>query len=196
MEHLVLASGNAGKLKEFQSLLAPFNLTLSAQQEHGVASAEETACTFVENALLKARHAAQATGHAALADDSGLCVDALGGEPGIYSARYGGEHGNSQKNIDTLLAKMQSVPQELRQAHFYCALVLVRHPTDPAPMIAVGQWSGNLLNEPLGAQGFGYDPIFYCHEHQMSAAQLPADIKNSISHRARACRMLCQQLNT
>lgn len=183
---LVLASSNKGKLEELRHLLADVDVELVAQTDLGVADADETAVTFVENALLKARHASALTGLPALADDSGLCVDALGGAPGLYSARYSGVHGNAQANIDRLLDELRDVPEEQRDAHFYCVLVLVRNAYDPQPLIAEGEWRGRILRERRGAGGHGYDPVFFDIERGQSAAEMPLDLKNRISHRGRA----------
>ncbi|HSR64951.1 MAG TPA: RdgB/HAM1 family non-canonical purine NTP pyrophosphatase, partial [Xanthomonadaceae bacterium] len=158
---LVLASGNAGKLRELRELLAGAGFELHAQSEFGVGDIDETGLTFVENALLKARHAARATGLPALADDSGLCVDALGGAPGLRSARYAGVHGDSRANIARLLDALRDVPDERRTAHFHAAIVLLRHPDDPRPLIAEGSWHGRILPAPRGEAGFGYDPVFF-----------------------------------
>lgn len=190
---VVLASGNSGKIREFRHLLEPLGLTIIPQTELTVPSVEETGSTFVENAIIKARHAAAYTKLPALADDSGLVVPALQGEPGIYSARYAGEGATDHKNIEKLLQNMQDLTDDEFQAYFYCALVLMRHKDDPVPLIAVGKWHGHLLREPKGEQGFGYDPIFYVHEHACTAAQLDGTVKNSISHRAQALKVLSQQ---
>jgi XTP/dITP diphosphohydrolase len=187
---IVLASGNAGKLAELRELLAGAGHTLRAQSEFGIADAEETGLTFVENALLKARHAAAATGLPALADDSGLCVDALGGAPGLYSARYGGVHGDSARNIERLLGELRDVPDAARTARFHCVLALLRSADDPRPLVAEGSWEGLVLREPRGARGFGYDPVFLDPENAMSAAELDPAIKNAISHRGRALAAL------
>ena len=191
---LVLASGNAGKLAELRELLGDCGLALHAQSEFDVADADETGGTFVENALLKARHAARLTGRAALGDDSGLCVDALGGAPGLYSARYGGVHGDATRNIARLLDELQGVPDAQRGARFYCVLVLLRSADDPQPLIAEGEWRGYILGEPRGALGFGYDPVFFDPENACSAAELHPAVKNLISHRGRALAALKQRL--
>lgn len=183
---LVLASSNKGKLEELRQLLADAGVELVAQSELGVSDADETGVSFIENALLKARHASAITGLPALADDSGICVDALGGAPGIYSARYAGEHGNAQANIDKLLHALRDVDDAQRGAHFYCVLVLVRHADDPQPLIAEGQWNGTILRERRGAGGHGYDPVFFDAQHRQSAAEMPAELKNSLSHRGKA----------
>ena len=190
MNRLVLASGNAGKLAEFNALLADVGFDVRPQSEFGVEDAEETGLTFIENAILKARHASQATGLPALADDSGLVVDALGGAPGLYSARYAGEHGNHAANIDKLLHELLDVPDERRSARFVCVLALLRHADDPQPLIAQGLWEGRILHARQGDGGFGYDPVFFSPTDHMSAAELPSDVKNLVSHRGRALAML------
>jgi XTP/dITP diphosphohydrolase len=191
---LVLASGNAGKLAELRELLGDGGLQLHAQSEFGVADAEETASTFVENAPLKARHAARATGLPALGDDSGLCVDALHGAPGLYSARYGGVHGDAARNIARLLEQMRDIPGHARGARFYCVLVLLRGVDDPQPLIAEGSWEGRILERPRGERGFGYDPVFFDPDNACSAAELDPVVKNVISHRGRALAALKQRL--
>lgn len=190
---LVVASGNRGKIAELARIFADLPLTLRLQSELGVTPAEETGVSFVENALLKARAASAQTGLPALADDSGLAVDALGGAPGVYSARYadgGGDSANNRK----LLAALSDVPAAERTARFICVLVLLRHAEDPVPLIAMGQWPGRILESPRGSGGFGYDPLFEIPERGLSAAELAADEKNRISHRARAAAALRQQL--
>jgi len=182
----VLASGNAGKLVEIREVLADSPVELVAQDELGIGDAEETGATFVENAILKARHAARISGLPALGDDSGLCVDALAGAPGLLSARYAGEHGNSAANIAKLLDALKDVPEAARSAHFFCIIVLLRHPDDPAPLIAEGRWHGRILEAPRGHGGFGYDPIFFDPSRNASAAELEATVKNRISHRGQA----------
>ena len=191
---LVLASGNAGKLAELRTVLGDCGLQLRAQSEFAVGDVEETAPTFIENALIKARHAARATGMPALADDSGLCVDALGGAPGLYSARYGGGHGDATRNIERLLLDMRDLPDSRRDARFYCVLVLLRSADDPQPLIAEGEWFGRILRTPRGDGGFGYDPVFLDPVHGCSAAELDPVVKNSISHRGRALAVLQQRL--
>ena len=190
MNKLVLASGNPGKLVEFNALLADVGFEVRPQSEFGVEDAEETGLTFIENAILKARHASEATGLPALADDSGLVVDALGGAPGLYSARYAGEHGNHAANIDKLLHELRDVPDESRTARFVCVLALLRHADDPQPLIAQGLWEGRILHARQGEGGFGYDPVFFSPTDHLSAAELPAEVKNLISHRGRALAML------
>ena len=187
---LVLASGNAGKLAELRDLLGDAGIDLHAQSEFGVEDAEETGLTFVENAILKARHAARATGLPALGDDSGLCVDALDGAPGLYSARYAGTHGDAGANIVKLLGALRDVPEDRRTARFVCVLALLRHADDPQPLIAEGMWEGRILSAPRGDGGFGYDPVFFDPERNMGAAELDAALKNRISHRGRALALL------
>ena len=191
---LVLASSNHGKLEELRSLLSGSGIELIAQSDLGVEDAEETGTTFVENALLKARHATRITGLPALADDSGICVDALRGAPGLYSARYAGEHGNASRNIDKLLEDMKDVPDDNRSAHFYCVLVLLRHADDPQPLIVEGQWNGRLLHERRGSGGHGYDPVFFDALHGQSAAEMELHSKNQLSHRGQALAMLKSKL--
>ena len=186
---LLLASSNAGKLAELRELLGA-GFQLHAQSEFGVGDAEETGLSFIENAILKARHAARATGLPALGDDSGLCVDALGGEPGLYSARYAGRHGDSEANIDKLLGALAGVPDDARGARFVCVLALVRHADDPMPLIAEGRWEGRILHARSGGGGFGYDPVFFSAAHGCSAAALPAEVKNRDSHRGIALARL------
>jgi XTP/dITP diphosphohydrolase len=189
---IVLASGNRGKLSELSHLLAPLGIDVASQSAFAIEPAPEVRATFVENAIDKARHVALRAGLPALADDSGLVVPALGGAPGIRSARYAGEHGNDAANNEALLAALAD--REDRQAHFYCALVLLRHAEDPAPLIATARWAGVILRQPRGEGGFGYDPLFYLPEFGQTAAELaPAD-KNRVSHRGRAMAELLQQL--
>lgn len=190
MKRIVVASGNAGKLAEFNRLLGEAGIEFVAQSELGVDDIEETGLTFVENALLKARHAARVTGLPALADDSGLCVDALGGAPGLYSARYAGEPGDAARNNDKLLAALDDVPDERRGASFHCTLVLLRHADDPQPLIAEGRWRGRILHAPRGNGGFGYDPLFLDPQSGRTAAELEAALKNRISHRGKALAIL------
>ena len=191
---LVLASGNRGKLAELQALLDDAGFRLSVQGDHGVDDIEETGLSFIENALLKARHAARATGLPALGDDSGLCVDALDGGPGLYSARYAGAHGDAAANNAKLLDALRGVPDARRTARFYCVLVLVRHGDDPQPLIAEGTWEGRMLHAPRGAHGFGYDPLFLDPESGLSAAELDPAVKNRISHRGRALAALRERI--
>jgi XTP/dITP diphosphohydrolase len=187
---LVLASGNVGKLAEMRQILDGCGIELISQRDLGVTDADETARTFVENALLKARHASCHTGLPALGDDSGICVDALGGAPGLLSARYAGEHGNAAANIAKLLDALRDVPEARRTAHFHCSIVLIAHADDPVPFIAEGRWHGTVLHAPRGDAGFGYDPVFFDPVQGMSAAELEPDVKNRISHRGRALAAL------
>ena len=190
---LVLASSNPGKLAELRELLGS-GFELHAQSEFGVVDAEETGLSFVENAILKARHAARATGLPALGDDSGLCVDALHGAPGLYSARYAGVHGDSDANIDKLLREIDGIADPARTARFVCVLALVRHADDPMPLIAEGRWEGRVLRARRGSNGFGYDPVFFSPAHGCSAAALPAEVKNRDSHRGRALAAVRERL--
>lgn len=191
---IVVASGNAGKLAEFNRLFRDSGIEFVAQATLGVDDIEETGLTFVENALLKARHAARVTGLPALADDSGLCVDALHGAPGLYSARYAGEPGDSARNIDKLLQALNGLHDRQRGAHFHCTLALLRHAEDPSPLIAQGDWYGRILDRPSGSGGFGYDPVFMDEAHGVSAAELDPQTKNASSHRGLALRELQRQL--
>ena len=191
---LVLASSNAGKLVELRDLLGDTGIELVAQTDLGVEDIEETGSTFVENALLKARHASAVTGLPALADDSGICVDALGGAPGLYSARYSGRHGDNEGNIDKLLAALKDVPDERRGAHFYAVIVALRHAGDPRPIIAEGVWNGRILHRRQGTRGFGYQPVFLDTEHNISAGEIDDALKNRVSHRARALAALRERL--
>jgi XTP/dITP diphosphohydrolase len=189
---VVLASGNPGKLKEMRSLLSQYPIECASQTELGIDDAEETGLTFVENALIKARHACTQSGLPALADDSGLCVHALGGAPGLISARYAGKHGDAIGNINKLLLEMQGV--EDRRAYFVSVIVYLRHAADPRPIVAQGIWPGKILHNPKGSLGFGYDPIFFDTELSQSAAELAADVKDLRSHRGLALRQLLNQL--
>ena len=191
---LVLASGNAGKLAELRDLLGD-RFALHAQSEFGVGDVAETGLSFIENAILKARHAAAATGLPALGDDSGLCVDALGGAPGLYSARYSGRHGDAEANIDRLLAELDKVEEAARTARFVCVLAVLRHAKDPQPLVAEGVWEGRILRARRGEGGFGYDPVFFSPAHGCSAAQLPAATKNRDSHRGIALATLRARLD-
>jgi XTP/dITP diphosphohydrolase len=191
---LVLASSNPDKLAELRELLAGSGIDPHAQSEFGIDDAEETGLSFVENALLKARHAARISGLPALGDDSGLCVDALDGAPGLYSARYAGAHGDAAANIDKLLASLVDVPDERRGAHFHAVLVLLRHADDPQPIIAEGSWHGRILRARRGDGGFGYDPVFLDPGLGKSAAELDPAVKNRISHRGRALAALQDKL--
>ena len=195
MEKIVLASGNKGKLKEFQQIFASRNINVLPQSHFRIDDAEETGLTFVENAIIKARHAAKRSGLPALADDSGLEVDALRGKPGIYSARYAGLKATDADNNAKLLQAMANVPEHERTARFHCVLVLMRHAEDPTPMIFHGQWEGMILTEARGENGFGYDPLFYALKQQCCSAELAADIKNKVSHRGLAVEKLIAALN-
>lgn len=192
---VVLASSNAGKIKEFAELLRPVQIELVTQSELGVQDIEETGLSFVENAILKARHAAKITGLPALADDSGLAVDILQGAPGIYSARYAGVNATSSNNIAKLLTALQDVPEQKRSASFHCLLVFMTHDLDPTPIICDGKWSGMILREERGSHGFGYDPVFYIPSEKMTAAELPPAVKNKISHRGKAMQCLLKMLS-
>lgn len=183
---IVLASDNVGKTKEFQAILSHLAIQLISQREYKVPSIEETGLSFIENALIKARHAAKCTGLPSIADDSGLAVSALGGKPGIFSARFAGENAKDEDNIHKLLEEMRRVEDTQRQAAFYCVIAFVRQYDDPIPLICQGKWEGTLLESPKGSNGFGYDPIFYVPEYHCSAAELGKEIKNQISHRAKA----------
>ncbi|HEY9110568.1 MAG TPA: RdgB/HAM1 family non-canonical purine NTP pyrophosphatase [Rhodanobacteraceae bacterium] len=188
---LVLASGNAGKLVELRELLAGSGIELIAQSELGIGDAEEPGLTFVENAILKARHAAGASGLPALADDSGLCVDALDGAPGLHSARYAGAHGDNAGNNAKLLRELDGMPDAKRTAHFTCVLALLRGANDPDPIIATGRWRGRVLTAPRGERGFGYDPVFLPDDGGgLASAELEPALKNRISHRGKALAML------
>ena len=190
---LVLASNNAKKAAELAALLAPLGITVVPQSDLGVGEAEEPHATFVENALAKARHAARQTGLPAIADDSGLCVNALGGAPGVHSARYAGEPKSDARNNALLVEKLANA--EDRSAYFYSVVVIVRHADDPRPMIADGEWHGTILEAPRGEGGFGYDPLFYVPELEQTAAELDPPLKNTLSHRGAAMRHLLDRLS-
>lgn len=194
MRKIVLATANPGKLRELQAVLAGLDFEIVPQSAFGVPEVEETGLTFIENALLKARNAALYTGLPALADDSGLAVDALGGVPGIYSARYAGAGAGDRANIGKLLAELEGVPAERRTARFVCVLALLHHPADPTPLICQGSWEGTILTEPRGEGGFGYDPIFFVPGEQRTAAELEPAVKNQISHRGQALVLLRRYL--
>jgi XTP/dITP diphosphohydrolase len=197
MHKIVLASGNAGKLVELRDLLAGTGIELVSQRELGIADADETGTTFVENAIIKARHAAMASGLPALADDSGLCVDALDGAPGLDSAIYAGTHGADEANNDKLLQALAGVPDERRTAHYVCVLVLLRSATDADPLIATGRWAGRILHARRGSHGFGYDPLFLPHDGGgLASAELDPALKNRISHRGQALAGLQGELAT
>lgn len=194
MHKLVLATGNKGKLAELSALLAPFDWQVVPQSDFQVPDAIEDGLSFIENALIKARHASRLSSLPAIADDSGLAVDALGGAPGIYSARYAGEHGNDLKNLQQLLVDLKDVPQGERAAQFHCVLAFVRHADDPIPVIAHGIWHGQIALEAAGSGGFGYDPIFLPNDAQGTAAELTAEQKKQLSHRGKALRLLVSLL--
>lgn len=191
---IVLATGNKGKLAEFRAMFERLGHEIVPQSEYHVVEAEETGLSFIENALIKARNAARATGLPALADDSGLAVQALDGAPGIYSARYAGENASDEDNISKILEALDTLPEDERGASFICALAFVRHALDPVPVIALGQWKGRILEQRSGDQGFGYDPVFYVPEEGCAAAQLPKERKNALSHRAIALQSLLGQM--
>ncbi|MDR2000729.1 MAG: RdgB/HAM1 family non-canonical purine NTP pyrophosphatase [Zoogloeaceae bacterium] len=194
MDKLVLASNNAGKLREFGALLATVDFEVLPQSRFNVPEAEEPHCTFIENAIAKARHAARFTGLPALADDSGLCVDALGGAPGVLSARYAGEPKSDARNNEKLIADLAG--QSNRRAHYHCALVLVRHANDPQPVIAEGEWHGEIIDAPRGQNGFGYDPYFWLPDFACAVAELDAEKKNAVSHRGKALAALIAKLQS
>ncbi|MDD3266928.1 MAG: RdgB/HAM1 family non-canonical purine NTP pyrophosphatase [Burkholderiales bacterium] len=192
MQKIVIASNNQGKIKEFQDIFAKYNIEIIPQSQLNVPEPEEPFETFVENSLLKARHCSKYTGLPSLADDSGLCVDILGGEPGVFSARYAGTPKSDQKNIDKLLKAMQNKTN--KDAYFYCSLVFVRHHKDPQPIIADGVFNGQITQEQKGDNGHGYDPIFLVKEYQKTAAELDPETKNKISHRGIAIEELIKKL--
>ena len=194
MKRIVLATGNLGKVREINELLADHDLQVAAQSAFNVPEAEETGLTFVENAILKARNAAAHTGLPAIADDSGLEVDALNGAPGIYSSRYAGKNASDRDNLEKLLADLGDLPGEKRGARFQCLMVYLRHAADPTPLICQGTWEGRVLFAPRGGNGFGYDPVFYVPTHDCSSAELPPEIKNRLSHRGQALRGLIAAL--
>lgn len=190
MKKIVLATGNQGKVREMADLLADFGFDVVAQSEFKVSEVAETGTTFIENAIIKARHAAKETGLAAIADDSGLEVDYLHGAPGIYSARYAGDHASDAENIEKLLEALKNVPEEQRTARFHCVLVLMRHADDPTPIVCHGQWEGRILTQTQGSNGFGYDPLFWVPDEQCSSAQLEPMRKKQLSHRGQALKQL------
>ena len=192
MSRLVIASGNAGKLREIGRILAPYGIEAVPQSAFNVPDCPEPHVTFVENCLAKARHASRVSGLPALADDSGLCVDALGGAPGVQSARYAGEPKSDARNNARLIADLQDVAE--RNAHYTCVMVYVRHPDDPEPVIAEGHWHGEIIDTPRGERGFGYDPYFLVPQFGQTGAELDEDTKNSVSHRGQALRDLVSKL--
>lgn len=193
MQQIILASNNQGKIREFNAMLENLYQVVSMQKMN-VEEVPEIGLSFVENALIKARNAAKQSGLPALADDSGLVVDVLDGAPGIYSARYGGNHGDDAGNIQTLLTAMQGVADDKRQARFWCACVFVKHAQDSTPVIIQRAWKGEILRREVGQNGFGYDPVFYLPEYNCTAAELAPEIKNTVSHRAKALKALLQAL--
>jgi XTP/dITP diphosphohydrolase len=192
MQKIVIASGNPGKLREIRRILQPLGIHIVPQSDFGVPECPEPHVTFIENCLAKARHAALHTGLPALADDSGICVDALNGAPGVYSARYAGEPKSDQRNNEKLIAALRG--EANRKAHYYCVIVLVRHPDDPQPLIAEASWHGEMIDTPRGENGFGYDPYFYLPEFGKTGAELDPDHKNAISHRGKALDLLASKL--
>lgn len=193
MSQIVLASGNQGKLREFTQLLAPLSIEILTQSELGVSEAAETGLSFIENAIIKARNACAQTGLPAIADDSGIEVDALHGAPGIYSARYAGEQASDSDNIEALLKALNGVPASERNARFQCVVVYMRHAKDPTPLICQGTWHGQILSEAAGDGGFGYDPVFFVPETDCSAAELSSQQKHAISHRGQAMRCFIEE---
>jgi len=187
---VVLASGNAGKLREINQLIGSLDMEAVPQSDFGVPDADETGLTFVENAILKARHAAQLTGLPAIADDSGLEVDALNGAPGIYSSRFAGAGASDADNLQKLLAELKEVPEDQRMARFQCLMVFMSHAEDPTPLICQGSWEGRILFAPQGENGFGYDPLFWVPDEQCTSAELPSELKNRLSHRGQALQKL------
>ena len=194
MYTVVLATGNKGKVNELSHLLEQHDISIVPQSNFNVPEVAETGTTFVENAIIKARHAAKITGHPAIADDSGLEVDALNGAPGVYSARYAGENATDTDNTNKLLNALSNVPKDKRTARFHCVLVYMKHENDPTPIICHGVWEGSICTEKMGEQGFGYDPIFWQEDRQMTSAQLPRDLKNQLSHRGKALQCLVEKL--
>lgn len=191
---IVLASNNTGKVREIDAILSGLNLHVISQSEFAVPDIEETGKTFIENAILKARNAASHTGLPAIADDSGIEVLALDGQPGIYSARYAGVGASDEANLDKLINAVRDLPEEKRQVRFVCLMVYLQHAEDPVPIIAEGIWNGIAVTEPKGKNGFGYDPIFFVPEHNCTSAELPPEVKNRISHRGQALRNLLEKL--
>ena len=190
MQQIVLASGNAGKLREFAQMLAAFHLDVVPQSQFNVPEVAETGLSFVENALIKARNAAQHTGLPAMSDDSGIEIDALKGAPGIYSARFAGAQATDAQNNALLLEKLTSVPDDKRTARYHCVIVYMRHAQDSMPIICQGTWEGRILHEAHGSNGFGYDPFFYVPTHDCTSAELTPEVKNNLSHRGQALRAL------
>jgi XTP/dITP diphosphohydrolase len=193
---LVLASGNPGKLRELKAMLDPLGWVVMPQSDWAISEADEDGLSFIENALIKARHASKYTGLPALGDDSGLVVDALNGAPGIFSSRFGGANADDISNNNKLLSALEGVPKSARSAHFYCAMALVRHAQDPSPLLATGRWDGQIMKIPAGGGGFGYDPLFWVPEKGCSSAELPEQIKNRFSHRGKALSEMMVQMDS
>jgi len=193
-QQIVLASGNQGKIAEIQAMLEHHDIEVISQSFFDVPDIEETGTTFIENAIIKARHAAKITGLPAIADDSGLEVDALNGQPGVYSARYAGLPSNDILNTKKLLNALDGIPEKKRSARFHCLMIFMAHATDPSPLIGQGTWEGRIAFQEAGDNGFGYDPVFYSLEHQCVSAELTATIKNRVSHRAHALNQLMPQI--
>ena len=193
MKKLVIASNNPGKLREIDRILQPLGMEILPQSAFNIPEVEEPYCTFIENCLTKARHASEHAGLPALADDSGICVDALNGAPGVYSARFAGEPKSDQRNNEKLIELLQHEPN--RKAHYYCVIILVRHPHDPQPIIVEGSWHGEIIDTPRGSGGFGYDPYFLVPSFGLTGAELPIEVKNGISHRGQALAALVAKLN-
>ena len=191
---VVLASSNPGKLREINQMVSGLKLIVVPQSDYNVPDAEETGLSFVENALLKARNATRHTGLPAIADDSGIEVDYLDGAPGIYSARYAGPDASDEQNLQKLLVNLEGIPESQRTARFQCLMVYLRHEFDPTPVICQGTWEGRILLEPRGENGFGYDPVFFVPTHKCSSAELPAEVKNKLSHRGQALKALVSSL--
>jgi len=194
-QRIVLASGNKGKIAEIQDILKQQVIEVISQSQFNVPDVAETGTTFIENAIIKARHASNITKLPTIADDSGLEVDALNGKPGVYSARYAGLPSNDQHNTNKLLQALINTPEQLRTARFHCVMVFMTHENDPSPLIGHGVWEGNIMFQKSGNNGFGYDPVFYVPEHQCTSAELPAKTKNLISHRAQALQILTPQIS-
>ena len=194
MKKFVLASNNQGKLREFSQLLSPLNISIVPQSHFNIPPAKETGLTFVENAIIKARHACANSNLPAIADDSGIEVDYLSGAPGIYSARYAGHHSSDKNNRHALLVALKKAPDHKRSARYQCVLVMMRHASDPTPLICQADWQGSILTSPMGDGGFGYDPIFWVPEKQCSAAQLSSKQKNAISHRGKALKKFIEAI--
>ena len=194
MSQIVLASSNPGKVREIGQMLTELQLEVVPQSSFNIEDAEETGLTFVENAIIKARHASAKADLPAIADDSGLEVDALNGAPGIYSARFAGKGASDEENLQKLLTELENIPEEYRTARFQCLMVYMRHAQDPTPIICQGTWEGVITTEPRGESGFGYDPVFFIPSHQCTSAQLSPEVKNQLSHRGQALRLLVEVL--